>query len=60
VPQWLTAEEMKVTKERIDFILVSPVLSTMCIDAKIFNIGEIGYLSDQYPVQEVFNWAGSE
>ncbi len=58
VPQWLTAEEMEKTKTRIDFILVSPELSTKCTGAEIFNEGEIGYLSDHYPVQAVFNYPG--
>lgn len=59
VPQWLTTEEMKKTKTRIDFILVSPELSTRCNGAEIFNTGETGYLSDHYPVQATFNWEGN-
>ncbi len=54
VPKWLTAEEMKVTKHRIDFILVSPPLAAKCMDAKIFNGKENDYLSDHYPVMAVF------
>jgi len=54
VPKRLTAEEMKVTKHRIDFILVSPPLAAKCIDAKIFNGKENDYLSDHYPVMAVF------
>lgn len=60
VPQWLTAEEMKKTKTRIDFILVSPELSTKCIGAAIFNKGAMGYLSDHYPVQAAFSLEGND
>ena len=54
VPKWLTAEEMKVTKHRIDYILVSPPLAVQCTDARIFNGKENDYLSDHYPVMAVF------
>ncbi len=54
VPQWLTAEEMKKTKMRIDYILTSPYLATRCTDAKIFNDPGHDYLSDHYPVMAVF------
>jgi len=54
VPRWLTAEEMKVSKHRIDFILVSPELAKICSDAKIFNGSDTYYLSDHYPVMAVF------
>ena len=50
VPEWLTAEEMKITKNRIDYILASSPLATKCINAKIFNGEENYYLSDHYPV----------
>lgn len=60
VPEWLTMEEMKKTKSRIDFILVSPALSTKCTGAEIFNEGKIGYLSDHYPVQAVFSLEGND
>lgn len=55
VPEWLSAKEMEKTKARIDFILVSPELSTHCTSAEIFNTGETGSLSDHYPVQAIFN-----
>lgn len=54
VPRWLTGEEMKITKHRIDFILVSPELANICTDAKIFNGSETYYLSDHYPVMAIF------
>ncbi len=54
VPKWLTAKEMKITKHRIDYILVSRTLATNCINAKIFNGKENDYLSDHYPVMAKF------
>jgi len=54
VPKWLTAEEMKITKQRIDYILVSSSLAVNCIDAKIFNGKNYYYLSDHYPVMAEF------
>lgn len=55
VPEWLTAEEMKKTKMRIDYILTSPYLAKKCIDARIFNDRDHDYLSDHYPVMAVFD-----
>ncbi len=55
VPEWLTAEEMKKTKMRIDYILTSPYLGTKCTNAVIFNDPEHDYLSDHYPVMAIFN-----
>ncbi len=54
VPRWFSAEEMKTTKHRIDFILVSPKLALKCTDAQIFNGPENYYLSDHYPVMAEF------
>lgn len=54
VPKWLTAEEIKKTKHRIDFILASPNLAIKCIGANIFNGEETAYLSDHYPVEATF------
>lgn len=54
VPKWLTADEMKITKSRIDYILTSSSLSAKCIDAKIFNGEDHYYLSDHYPVMAEF------
>jgi len=54
VPRWLTAEEMKKTRHRIDFILVSPELTTKCSGAWIFNGPDNYYLSDHYPVMAEF------
>lgn len=56
VGKWLTAGDMKKTKHRIDFILVSPGLGARCTNAKIFNGEETGFLSDHYPVQAVFDF----
>ena len=55
VPRWLTAEEMDITKHRIDFILVSPELATKCTGAWIYNGPENYYLSDHYPVMAKFD-----
>ncbi len=55
VPEWLSAEEMKKTKMRIDFILTSPYLATKCTGAGIFNDPGHDYLSDHYPVMAVFD-----
>ncbi|MBT4400035.1 MAG: hypothetical protein HOD37_11185 [Bacteroidetes bacterium] len=50
VPRWLSTEEMKKTKHRIDFILLSPELAQKCTGAWIYNGQENYYLSDHYPV----------
>ncbi len=58
VPKWLSAEEMKITRSRIDYILASSPLATKCINAKIFNGDENYYLSDHYPVMAEFELSG--
>lgn len=50
VPQWLTKEEIAVTKHRIDFILGSRSIAEDCVHATIFNAEANQYLSDHYPV----------
>ncbi len=55
VPKWLSEEEMKITKSRIDYILASSPLATKCISAKIYNDDENYYLSDHYPVMAEFD-----
>ena len=41
--------------ERIDYIMVSPELSTKNLDAKVHNGAENWYLSDHYPVSASFD-----
>jgi exodeoxyribonuclease-3 len=46
--------------KRIDYILVSPLLSGKCINAKVMNQKETYYLSDHYPVIAEFNIGANE
>ena len=45
-----TAQEILDFRERIDYILLSPVLAKDCLDAQIHNDQNTNYLSDHYPV----------
>ena len=47
---WQTEEEVRQNKERIDYILTSPVLSRSCTHAMIYHDTETVTLSDHYPV----------
>lgn len=51
-----TEEELIDRMERIDFILVSPKLSTKCVGAKVCNQKENYSLSDHYPVIAEFTF----
>lgn len=42
--------------ERIDYILVSPELSSKCIEARVHNKKDTWYLSDHYPVSAKFEF----
>ncbi len=54
-----TANEVKENKERIDYILTSPEISTRCTSATIYNNQETGSFSDHYPVMAEFNLNGT-
>ena len=54
VPKWLSKEEIKKTKSRIDYILASPSLDPWCTEAEIYNQVPLDFLSDHYPVAAVF------
>uniref|UniRef100_UPI0032165E5A sialate O-acetylesterase n=1 Tax=uncultured Draconibacterium sp. TaxID=1573823 RepID=UPI0032165E5A len=45
-----TNEQLMSRMERIDYILVSPGLSTKCVNAKVCNGADNWLLSDHYPV----------
>ncbi len=49
-------EEVAQTRERIDYILTSPVLSPSCINVTIYNQGEADTFSDHYPVLAEFDF----
>ena len=51
-----TKDELIDRMERIDFIMVSPKLSTRCIDARVCNTKENYFLSDHYPVVATFEF----
>jgi len=48
-------DELIQTRERIDYILTSPILSKSCTNVTIFNKGEAETFSDHYPVMAEFN-----
>lgn len=50
-----TADEVNQNKERIDYILTSPILATKCTKVTIFNNQETGSFSDHYPVMAEFD-----
>ena len=49
-----TMDDVIKTRERIDYILASPVISKSCTNVKIFNKGEAETLSDHYPIMAEF------
>jgi len=49
-----TDEQIASRMERIDYILVSPMLAGKCVKAKVCNGEENWYLSDHYPVVAEF------
>ncbi|MEN8186838.1 MAG: endonuclease/exonuclease/phosphatase family protein [Bacteroidota bacterium] len=51
-----TAEEIRQNKERIDYILTSPIISKSCTNVNIFNDEDTGLLSDHYPVMAEFKF----
>ena len=44
------------TRERIDYILTSPMLSQSCINVTIYNKGEAETFSDHYPIMAEFKF----
>ena len=44
------AEYCKKTNERLDYLLLSPKVASLAVDAFIFNEGPTEYLSDHYPI----------
>lgn len=51
-----TLDEIKENKERIDYILTSPIISKSCTNVTIYNKGETDTFSDHYPVMAEFNF----
>lgn len=51
---WQTEKEVILNKERIDYILTSPILSKSCTNATIYNGKETETFSDHYPVMIEF------
>jgi exodeoxyribonuclease III len=49
-------DEVIQTRERIDYVLTSPIISVSCINVTIFNKGEADTFSDHYPVMAEFNF----
>jgi len=52
-----TMDNMIQTRERIDYILTSQVVSQSCTNVIIFNKGEAETFSDHYPVMAEFNFS---
>lgn len=50
-----TMDAVKQTRERIDYILASPIISKACKNVKVFNKGTTESLSDHYPMMAEFN-----
>lgn len=53
---WQTANEVKQNKERIDYILTSPIISKSCTKVKIYHDEDTDTFSDHYPVMAEFNF----
>jgi endonuclease/exonuclease/phosphatase family metal-dependent hydrolase len=49
-------EEVIQTRERIDYILTSPIISKSCTNVTIYNKGEAETFSDHYPIMAEFNF----
>ena len=50
-----TMDEVIETRERIDYILTSPIISKLCTNVTIYNKGETKTFSDHYPIMAEFN-----
>ncbi|MEN8124189.1 MAG: endonuclease/exonuclease/phosphatase family protein [Bacteroidota bacterium] len=53
---WQTADQVKLNKERIDYILTSPIISKSCTNAVINHNNETNTFSDHYPVMAEFKF----
>ena len=51
-----TADEVIQNKNRIDYILTSPIIAKSCTKVTIYNNEETGSLSDHYPLMAEFNF----
>jgi len=51
-----TMDEVIQTRERIDYILTSPIISKSCTNVTIYNKGEAETFSDHYPIMAEFNF----
>jgi exonuclease III len=49
-------EEVKQTRERIDYILTSPIIAKSCVNVIIYNKGSAETFSDHYPLMAEFNF----
>jgi endonuclease/exonuclease/phosphatase family metal-dependent hydrolase len=49
-------EEVIQTRERIDYIFTSPIISKSCANVTIYNKGEAETFSDHYPIMAEFNF----
>lgn len=52
-----TMDEVKQTRERIDYILANPVISKSCSKVTIYNQGEADTFSDHYPLMAEFDFS---
>lgn len=53
---WQTESEIKRNRQRIDYILASPLLAKSCVYSRVLNGPETSQLSDHYPVVADFIW----
>ncbi|MBX2877554.1 MAG: hypothetical protein KTR30_35880, partial [Saprospiraceae bacterium] len=53
---WQTESEIKRNRQRIDYILASPLLAKSCVYSRVLNGPETAQLSDHYPVVADFIW----
>jgi len=51
-----TADEIIQNKERIDYILTSPIIAKSCTNVTIYNNEETDTFSDHYPLMAEFNF----
>lgn len=49
-------DEVKQTRERIDYILTSPIMAKSCVNVTIYNKGTTETFSDHYPIMAEFNF----
>jgi len=51
-----TMDAVKQTRERIDYIFTSPIISISCTNVTVYNKGEAETFSDHYPIMAEFNF----